>query len=164
MPPSPWGKVASLIFRPGYGQCGRTCDKFLNLNSRFTGSWYHIFVFPWKGCMLLWLFRAPPRARFVRNIEDLSRPSRPGTKRELKTRALHRINRLVFQESRPLRHSMAICRTIPSFRVRGQSAHIAPSNACHRAAPETTVMEIVPKISLSLSLGPGRRPYTAVNL
>ena len=39
-------------------------------------------------------------------------------------------------------------------------AHIGPSNACHRAAPETTVMEIVPNkalsLSLSLSLSAGR--------
>ena len=50
-------------------------------------------------------------------------------------------------------------------------AHIGPSNACHRAAPETTVMEIPNKfLSLSLSLSlrggkglasGGRRPTTA---
>ena len=37
----------------------RTCDKCLNLISRFTESWYHIFMFPWKRCMLWWLLRAP---------------------------------------------------------------------------------------------------------
>ena len=38
----------------------RPCDKYPTLSSRFTGSGYHIFVFPWKRCMLFWLLRAPP--------------------------------------------------------------------------------------------------------
>ena len=49
----------ALVKAEFWAHLTRTCDKYLNLISRFTGSWYHIFVFPWKGCMLFWLFRAP---------------------------------------------------------------------------------------------------------
>ena len=39
-----------------------------------------------------------------------------------------------------------------SGREKQVRAHIGPSNACPRAAPETTVKEIAPTKSLSLSL------------